>query len=120
MIHRLTSFSPTPTRVRPQLYPSLSLAVREQLFSWVLRILLAYCIAWLLNQSPTRYFADPFIFHVTRALFTYLTFTRWFSLFSFEMRYCVVMTEIGDPGLTIVTAVVGALMAFWEVILGKC
>jgi hypothetical protein len=103
-VWRKPTNTPTPARVWPQLYPSLSLAVREQLlFSWVLRVLLAYCIAWLLNRSPTRYFADPFIFHITRAPFTYLTFTRWFSLFSFEMRYCVVMTGIGDPGLTIAT-----------------
>jgi hypothetical protein len=36
------------------------------------------------------------------------------------MGYCVVMTGIGDPGLTIVTTVVGALLAFLEVIhIGK-
>ena len=120
MIHPLTNSTPTPSHVQPQLCPSIYLAAREQLFAWFLRLLLAYCIAWLLNRSPTRYFVDPFIFHAWRALFTYLAFTRWFSLFSFEMRSCVVMMGIGDPGMTIVTAVVGALMVFWEVILGKC
>jgi len=120
MIHPFTNFTPTPTHMQPQLCPSIYLAAHEQLFAWFLRLLLAYCIAWLLNWSPTRYFVDPFIFHAWRALFTYLAFTRWFSLFSFEMRSCVVMVGIGDPGLTIVMAVVGALMAFWEVILGKC